>query len=248
VAAEPVRSGQHGPFFFQTVSLLRQLEPEFRDVVGPNERAVSILRQVTVALLAITLGLFFVPLLLAGRFVRGPHFWRGSVYFACIGIGFMFAEVPWIQRFILYLGHPSLATTAVISALLLGAGIGATIAPRLADGPLRRFGLTLPVALALLNLSLQPLLEATLGWNLGLRLASTILALAPIGFLMGFAFPIGMIRFGDANKPWFWAVNGAFSVVGSALSVAVSMLFGFSTVLFLAVAAYVLALAVLTGR
>jgi hypothetical protein len=160
----------------------------------------------------------------------------------------MFVEVPWIQRFILYLGHPSLATTAVIAALLLGAGVGSMMAPRLADAPLRRFGLVLPAALALLSLSLQPLLGATLGWSLGLRLASTLLALAPIGVLMGLAFPVGMIRFGDANKPWFWAVNGAFSVVGSAVSVAVSMLFGFSTVLLLAVAAYILALVVLTGR
>jgi len=75
-----------------------------------------------------------------------------------------------------------------------------------------------------------------------------VLTLAPIGVLVGIAFPVGMIRFGDENKPWFWAVNGAFSVVGSALSVGISMLFGFSAVILLAVGAYTLAIIVLTGK
>ena len=32
--------------------------------------------------------------------------------FTAIGLSFMFVEIAWLQRFVLYLGHPSLATTA----------------------------------------------------------------------------------------------------------------------------------------
>jgi hypothetical protein len=39
-----------------------------------------------------------------------------------------------------------------------------------------------------------------------------------------------MLRFGDTNKPWFWAVNGAFGVVASVMSLALSMEFGFQAV------------------
>lgn len=47
----------------------------------------------------------------------------GSVFFAAIGVAFMFVEPSTIQRFILYLGHPSYATTVVIASLLAGAGL-----------------------------------------------------------------------------------------------------------------------------
>ena len=75
---------------------------------------------------ALTLLLFFAPFVLGRWMARRPDFWRGSSYFAAIGLSFLLIEIPWLQRFVLYLGHPSVAATVVIGALLLGAGFGAS--------------------------------------------------------------------------------------------------------------------------
>jgi hypothetical protein len=58
---------------------------------------------------------------------------------------------------------------------------------------------------------------------------------------MGFAFPVGMIAYGEENKPWFWAVNGASSVLASVFSLVLAMRFGFSTTVLIGAALYMLA-------
>jgi hypothetical protein len=64
---------------------------------------------------------------------------------------------------------------------------------------------------------------------------------------MGFAFPSGMIRFGDGNKAWFWALNGAASVVATVFSLALAMGVGFPNVIFLGVGVYLVAALLLRG-
>lgn len=58
---------------------------------------------------------------------------------------------------------------------------------------------------------------------------------------MGFAFPVGMMLFGEGKKPWFWAVNGAASVMGSVVSLACSLMFGFVFTIVCGVAIYLAA-------
>ena len=42
----------------------------------------------------------------------------------------MLLENVLVQRFVLYLGHPSYATTVIIAGLLLGMGVGSIFAER----------------------------------------------------------------------------------------------------------------------
>jgi hypothetical protein len=58
---------------------------------------------------------------------------------------------------------------------------------------------------------------------------------------MGFPFASGMTAFGDAHKPWFWAMNGSASVLASVCSLAVSMSFGFTLAAVVGVGFYLLA-------
>jgi hypothetical protein len=84
-----------------------------------------------------------------------------------------------------------------------------------------------------------------LGWDLTARFAVSALLLAPLGFLMGMPFPIG-IRLADGTDtklvPWSWAVNGCLSVVSSVLSVIIALSFGFSVVLRCAALVYLVAM------
>ena len=226
------------PFFFQTVPVLGSLNRDLVSRLSVNEQSVVVLRQLILAVAALTGALFFLPLALR-RVGRGPGFWTGSVYFAGIGLAFLMAETSWIQRYVLYLGHPSYATTVVLAGVLLGAGVGSFAAARLPRGRVRPLLLALPIAVAAVNALLGPVFSATLGAPFGARVVLGLALLLPPSFLMGLPFPLGMVRFGEAHKPWYWAMNGAFSVLASVSSLALSMIAGYRFVGWVAAGIYV---------
>jgi hypothetical protein len=204
---------------------------------------------VAVSLLALLL--FVLPFISrTARGQAGPigNLARGSLFFAAIGTGFMLMENTLVQRSVLYLGHPSYAVSIVIAALLLGMGLGSGLATKLGVQGLKRLGWLAPVSLALLVLVLPSLFAATLGSPRVLRVLICCVVLVPLGALLGVFFPLGMLRFGDADKPWFWAINGVFGVVASVMSLSLSMAWGFTAVGELSVVAYVLAWLCLFGN
>ena len=198
--------------------------------------------------IALALLLFFAPFFFARRLKHGEQFWRGSVYFAAIGVAFMLVETGAIQRFILYLGHPSYAMTVVIAALLFGAGCGSLLAGRVALARVQAWSLLLPFGLLALNVALRPVTDLTLGWAYAWRVTLAVTFLAPSGFLMGFAFPAGMLRFGDPDKAWFWAVNGAMGVLASICSLVLAMIVGFQNTVLAGVAVYIVAALLIKAR
>jgi hypothetical protein len=153
-------------------------------------------------------------------------------YFSLIGFAFLLVEIPLIQRFILFLGHPAYALSAVLFSLLLFSSLGSYISERvkLSHG-LGILILALMVSPALLS----SLFDLALGLPFTFRLGLTTAILAPLGFLMGIPFP-GGIRWMVAKVEeaplvaWVWAANGAASVVASILAALLALTFGFSWV------------------
>jgi hypothetical protein len=172
---------------------------------------------------------------------------RTSAYFLAIGLAFMFVEIPWLQRFVLYLGHPSYATTVVLSALLVGAGLGAMFSPRLAARARVMVGVALPALVLLLNAAMGTLLGATLGWALGWRVVVAVALVVPAGLLMGAPFPLGMMLAGSPDRDpagvraWYWAMNGMAGVLATVLALVSAMTIGFVGTVALGAAAYALA-------
>jgi hypothetical protein len=235
------------PFFFQSLPVFGRFDLEFARAQGINEEGVATLQLLMIVVAAFTLVLFFAPFVLARWLPKGRGFWRGSGYFAAIGLSFMLIEIPWLQRFVLYLGHPSIAAAVVIGALLLGAGCGSLRAER--TGVLRasRIWWLVPLVLAGVNLGLSPLFAATLGAAEWLRILIAVAVMLPVGFLLGHFFPLGMLRFGDESKAWFWAINGAAGVLAGVSSLALAMAFGFLAVAWLGIAGYLVAGLVFAG-
>ena len=90
-------------------------------------------------------------------------------------------------------------------------------------------------------LVLSPILEATLGGAFSARVAVAIAVVAPLGFVLGMPFPLGLRwleRGAPGLLPWAWALNGYFTVIGSALTVAIALSWGFGWVLLLATLLY----------
>ena len=101
-----------------------------------NWQAILVLRRVMWAVSGLAVVLFMLPFLFhrVARREGDPRDWAGlvraSLYFAAIGAGFMLLENMLVQHFVLYLGHPSYATTVIIASLLLGMGVGSSMAGR----------------------------------------------------------------------------------------------------------------------
>ena len=53
------------------------------------------------------------------------------LYFLCIGAGYILIEVALIQKFVLFLGHPTYALTVVIFSMLVSSGLGSYWSSRL---------------------------------------------------------------------------------------------------------------------
>jgi hypothetical protein len=71
----------------------------------------------------------------------------------------------------------------------------------------------------------------------------SIVAIGPLGFLMGMPFPMGLartIRMPGWVLPWAWGVNGCASVVGAAGATILSVAHGFSVTLVAAAVLYVI--------
>jgi hypothetical protein len=183
---------------------------------------------------------------------------RFMIYFAALGVGFIFVEIGLMQRFILFLGHPTYALSVVLFALLTFSGIGSFLSGKLAPPgtDTRRVLRFVIPALAVLVLiymvALPPLFHAGLGWAMAPRVILSVVFLAPLGLLMGMPFPLGMRLVAATNEalvPWSWGVNGCASVLGSILSVMLAQSLGFTLVLGIALAVYLTGLlAVLTLR
>jgi len=203
---------------------------------------------VLIALLILALAassvLILLPLALARK--REVRF-RGRflLYFALLGIGYLWVEIPLMQRFILFLGQPTYAFGVVLFALLLASAIGSSLSARISG----MAALLALVALALLYPLVLPwLFGRTLGLPLATRVVITVLSVAPLGLLMGVPFPKGIVSVGHEAPelvPWVWGINGCASVISSILSMLLSISFGFSTVLLLASVTYAAALIVI---
>jgi SAM-dependent methyltransferase len=204
----------------------------------------GLLAQVSVLVLAF----IYAPLSVFKRAgTRIPQWSSIVLYFSCLGFGYMFVEIGLMQRFVLFLSHPAYSIPVVLGTLLLSSGAGSLVALRLpwpAPERMRLVLLTLGGLLVLLLLVLRPAFDAALGLPFGVRIAISVAILAPVGFMMGMPFPLGISaisHLGPRVVPWAWGINGGTSVLGSVLAIVVAMGTGFTWVLVLSAATYVVA-------
>lgn len=174
-----------------------------------------------------------------------------AVYFAAIGMGFMFVEISLIQRLLPAIGEPTYAISAVLFAILISTGIGSWLAGRFRI--IERFSVHSLLVLPLLVLAWQQMLPWWAGSLAGLgmtaRFLLTFVFLFPLGAAMGVPFPTGMKLLGERMPgyiPWAWCINGSFSVISSTAAVMVAMTGGFRTVQITAALLYVAAWGALT--
>jgi hypothetical protein len=83
-----------------------------------------------------------------------------------------------------------------------------------------------------------------------IKIIVSIAVITPLGILMGVCFPTGMrlVRLSRRSEtPWYWALNGMFGVLCSALAVFVSIYISISTSLYIGLVCYIAILLTLPG-
>jgi len=249
----------NAPFFFFTMKtrdvMSRLLNSNHRGVDWKNNLGVAVLAMVLVVSVACVLLFLILPLALHGRAGQGQPVASHVpvsrlLYFIAIGLGYILAEIAFIQRFVLFLGHPTYALTVVIFLMLLASGAGSMLSRRWLFDPLQvRTPLAVVVALLLAYIwVLPPMLRALVGLPFLLKLIISAAALVPLGLAMGMPFPSGLraLAAGSAQQDnaieWAWALNAASSVLGSVLAMVIAIQFGLSWTLASGALAYLLAL------
>jgi hypothetical protein len=192
-----------------------------------------------------------VPLTLA------RHAWPAGAgrnfgaYFLLLGLAFLFVEMAFIQKFILFLSHPLYSVAVVLSGFLLFAGLGSGASAWLARHLPRRGASPVTVAVAAIIvlalvyvLALPAVFARFMGLPDAARIALSLALIAPLAFFMGMPFPLGLKRLAELAPgfvPWAWGINGFASVVSAVLATLLAIEFGFNAVILLALVLYAVA-------
>ena len=193
--------------------------------------------------------IILLPLAFRNReLFRGKKGTLGVIlYFACLGLGYMMAEIFLIQRFVFFLADPIYANAIVLTVLLISSGIGSLVSERLFKDratAVRVAAAGIAVMAAFYFFGLPPILQTLLGSSLLIKALLSTVLIAPIGLFLGVPFPSGLSALSASRKeilPWAWGVNGALSVTGSVLTRLISTSAGFSFVLLSMAVLYVAA-------
>ena len=252
----------NAPFFFFTLKTDQVLHD------GGLQRGIDWKVNLGVVVLGIV---FAISLVAVAVFLVGPMALRGGrrqralplLYFVAVGLGYILVEIAFIQRFVLFLGHPTYALTVVIFLLLLSSGAGSLLSRRLLPNTARGWIplVILVLAIALYTWGLTSLLTSLIGLPFFVKLVVSAVVLVPLGFAMGMPFPTGLraiANIADVELPaselgepansddnaveWAWAMNAASSVLGSVLAMVIAIHFGLNITVACGAAAYLLSL------
>jgi predicted membrane-bound spermidine synthase len=254
-ALNPVRD--ESPFFFQMAKWSHVDWKQLRKygqggILEPLALPVAQIVLISALVLGILLAVALLAVPLLTRSVPRTRRWTWLGYFLALGLAYIMVEVVLMQRFALFLGHPTYSVTTILFAILLFSGLGSAWS----DGRSGRVGdvlrparWALPVLILLMAYAVPPLLRALLGLPLGARLVTAVLLVAPVAFLMGTPFPTGIRAVGATDSrqiAWAWAANGCASVIGSVCAVLGAMAWSFGATLIIATAIYMLALTLIS--
>ena len=225
------------PFFFYTVQARDLWQFVMHASHATEDYKINSALPVLFALVAISIVATMImlslpPLLLGHLLPRGRGTVKSLFFFLFIGAGYILIQVALIQKFVLFLGHPTYALTVIVFSMLLSSGVGSFFSKRLVRGESRKLRsvlLLIGSAIVLLSFVVTPITESGVALPFALKVLISVLLIAPVGFAMGMPFPTGLTlleRIIPTSIRWAWAVNAASSVMGSAAAMFLAIYLG----------------------
>jgi hypothetical protein len=252
------------PFFDDNFSFKDVSLKTIKEVFSQDDRGILAMKsrpvaQVTLIVMLLQVLLISVILIVVPSFyIKGDDKHKVDrkylSYFALIGLGYISIQITLIQKFTLFLGQPVYTMLTVISTMLIFSGIGAKYSGRFfGDKKSKLQSIFIIIAGLILILGLlTPVIFSSAGsMSIFVRIALTIILIAPLSFFMGMPFPAGisMIKDDDSRMVGFsWAVNGFFSVIGTVITMMLAMMLGFRMIFFISAVLYLFAMFFVTIR
>jgi hypothetical protein len=225
------------PFFFYTVQPRDLWQFVFHASHNSADYKVNTALPVLFGLVAISLVATIIvlalpPLVLKQSLPREKGSTRGLLFFLFIGAGYILIQVALIQKFVLFLGHPTYALTVIIFSMLLSSGIGSFASRRIIKGDFGRLSMIMVlIVAAVLTLAavVTPVAEGGVALPFALKVLISVALISPVGFAMGMPFPTGLTLLEKAMPSairWAWSINAASSVLGSAAAMFLAIYLG----------------------
>lgn len=171
------------------------------------------------------------------------------LYFFALGIAFLFLEIAFMQKFILFLSNPIYSAAIIISSFLIFAGLGSQYSKQMIDknGHLKSIKIAISCiffAGIFYLIMLDIIFDHFISFAFIAKVILTIILIAPIAFFMGIPFPAALSRLGKVSPdliPLAWGVNGYASVISAILATLLAIHFGFTVVTILSIFFYIAA-------
>jgi len=170
---------------------------------------------------------------------------RVFLYFLFLGVGYMFVEISFIQKFTLFLYYPIYAIAVVISTFLGFSSLGSRFCKKIKLKRVSPLGIAaagITVISLVYLVVLRDIFPRLLFFPDWVRIAISVGLIAPLAFFMGMPFPLGLSKLSSKSPglvPWAWGINGCASVISTVLSTVLAISWGFNLVGILAVALYI---------
>ncbi len=239
----------NNPFFFNMLKPMALFTHKDIESTGPlstNLMAIKNLLSLLLIVVVLSVFLIIVPLIIKMKVNTASAFLnRHTAYFGSIGTGFMLIEIALIQKFAIFLGHPTYSILVVLFTVLLFCGVGSYFSRSLYDKlGIKGMFVLIILAVAVTGSANMYILPYFSSWTLFSRIMYAFFIMAVTGVMLGMPFPTGLRLLGEKNSykaPWLWGVNGASSVVSTVLAVTISIFYGISTTFFLGLLFYAIA-------
>lgn len=218
------------PFFYYTLpprSFLSASPPPGAEF---DDRAVTMMRGFLLSAAVLCAVFLLVP---AGVLVRGdpdrPTV-GAALYMFLVGMAYVAWEIVMIRKLTLLFGTPVVSFAAGLTMILAFSAVGGYLAGR--EGAPRPGG-GLLVAAALVSgylFLMDGMIGSLAGASSAMRWTAAAAYLFPPGVLMGRFFPLGLRTFGTPGGgpvPFYFAANGAASVLGAAVTQAIALNLGY---------------------
>ncbi len=204
---------------------------------------LTLLQALLASLVLILLPLWFFRR--RGESVAASYHFKVVGYFFAIGLAYLFIEIAFLQKFILFLAHPIYAVAVVLCGFLIFSGLGSRYSQQLMNAGRSRILLPAMALLSAICLAYLLLIPYLFSWLADLpgpgKALFSMMLIAPIAFIMGLPFPLGLTKIAEAAPqlvPWAWGINGCASLLSSILASLLAIHFGFNLVIIAALALY----------
>jgi len=242
------------PFFFYVskegiLSLIKKWKGSGfdRNYSGMNILIVTLLQGLLFALFFIILPLTIFYRKRANN-KSNSYLAKNIFYFAGIGLGFMLIEMYILQKFTLFLGHPTYAISVTLASILIFSGLGCKLGELISISDKNKIFISilgLLITLIVYYISIDVIFAQFLPYKIHTRILISLALIFPAGIFMGIPFPTVFKKIGQESPDilgWMWGINGFSSVIGSVLAVIIAMILGVPAVLKFAMLSYLFAL------